>query len=205
LLYFVGTTGMYNSTLNSNSTFRDTVVNLYGVEIYNFVQNSLETILSLEDELFNLNSKLEDAKNVNFLYIARDINTLKAKIADTFFDTQNKLINSLFTMEFDKIKTLEDIQAFREKLYDFKYIMGYSDNYTYFDDFYRNTMSSLETLTDILESGRTIEEYKRANSALITKNKNYSFIGFIRMLFKKLIGLISGKERHKSKGTVNSG
>lgn len=49
----------------------------------------------------------------------------------TFLRTQNLIISSYFNTAFNKISTLEDVEKYRRKLYNFKDYLGSTDGYTF--------------------------------------------------------------------------
>ena len=103
--------------------------------------------------------------------------------------TQNLIISSFFNNAFDKIKTMKDVEDCRKKLYDFKSYLGYTEGYTFFNDYYIDMMSKLEHKSNIFENGG-IE-----TAINIRSKKENKFISLIKAI-KKLIFGESSKEKN---------
>ena len=88
--------------------------------------------------------------NSNYEKNASDI---REKIKNTFIDTQNLIIHDFFDTEFNNIKNLEQLEKFRRKLSKFENIIGKTSSYSYFDEYYMDTMNKLEHKSNILENG----------------------------------------------------
>ena len=58
--------------------------------------------------------------------------------------TQNLIISSYFDHAFDKIIDLEGVEKYRQKLYTFKDLIGSTEGYTFFNDYYVSKMEELE-------------------------------------------------------------
>ena len=109
---------------------------------------------------------------------------LKNEIMLTFLRTQNLIISSYFNTAFNKISTLEDVEKYRRKLYNFKDYLGSTDGYTFYHDYYVEQMAKLEHKYNILENGGN-------ETALDVKNKKENL--FISLL-KKIKDLFIKKD-----------
>ena len=68
------------------------------------------------------------------------------------------------------------VENFRHKLEDFKQLVGTIENYTFFDNFYTETMNKLEHKCNVLENG--------GNETALNTKQDYLII----KLFKKIFG-----------------
>ena len=102
--------------------------------------------------------------------------------------TQNLIISSYFDTAFDKIIDLEGIEAYRKKLYTFRDLIGFTDGYTFFNDYYVAKMEELEYKYNLLENGQFETALK-----VVTKKENV-FIRVIKTLKKLIFGASTEEE-----------
>ena len=178
LAYLLGEDLLFESTMNSNDTFKNKFISEMSIKTYLCVQSALDTILEAEENIVKLNNKIfnskdEDKRNDNMV---QKIGELKSEILLTFLKTQNLIISSYFNNNIKKIKNLEQVENFRRKLYNFKNYLGATDGYTFFHDFYVEKMEELEHIYNTLENDG-------AETALVTTTKKESFFA---MIIKKI-------------------
>ena len=144
ITYFTGTFPLYNSVLFSNDIFKNTFITKFSKKMYSEISNKLDTLLHLENELnyyieeLSYTSGAREIANLNKL-----INYKKQKIMTLFFRTQNYIMKNCFKYEFNSIKTLENIHNLKNSLYEYKNIIGFNDDYTFYNDFYRSMMNAI--------------------------------------------------------------
>ena len=112
----------------------------------------------------------------------KKIDELKSEIMLTFMRTQNLIISSYFDKAFENISNLEEVENYRRKLYTFKDYLGFTEGYTFFNDYYVNKMEQLENKYNALENGNVENAIK-----LITK-KESKIISFFKALKKLIFG-----------------
>ena len=76
-------------------------------------------------------------------------------------DFLKKYINC-FNNEFDSIKNLEDIKNFQYKIYNFKHLIINTDNYNYYNDFYRDMMNKLDDKREFIKKYGNITEFNNS-------------------------------------------
>ena len=78
---------------------------------------------------------------------------------------QNLIIKNYFDKAFRKISNLEELDNYRRKLDHYGKLIGRTDDYTFFDDYYTEKMSQLEHKSNVLENGgiETALECKKTN------------------------------------------
>ena len=149
------------------------------------IQNAIDDILFAEEDIIKLNNKIAliDDRNKKVDDMVKKIDDLKEKIKITFLRTQNLIISSYFDKAFSKITNLEELENYRKKLYDMKSYLGFSEGYTFFNDYYVEKMSQLEHKYNILENGGI-------ETAINIKPKNESKI---MTLFKAIKRILLGR------------
>lgn len=184
LAYIVGENILFESTINSNTTFKEKLIELTSYKTFMQIQNSIDDILSYEEEIIRINNKIAqiDDRNKKVDNMIKKINFLKKEITSTFIKTQNIIISSYFDKAFYSINDLESVENYRRKLYNFKDYLGSTEGYTYFNDYYVNKMMDLEDKYNLLENG-----ISNNSSYLIKKKKSkiLEFFKHIRSIFIK--------------------
>lgn len=184
--YFTGTFPLYNSVLFSNDIFKNTFVTKFSKKMYSDISDKLDNLLKLEGELnyyveeLTYTSKSREIANLNKL-----INYKKQKIMTLFFRTQNYIMKNCFKCEFNSIKTVQDVHNLKNRLYEYKNIIGYNDDYTFYNDFYRSMMNAVcEKKEYILKHGS--EELISGSTQLIVVDTKKSKFAFAKIFIRKL-------------------
>ena len=156
--------------------------NLTSPKVFMAIQNAIDEILYHEEEIIKINNKIAqiDDRNKKVDGMIKKIDELKHEITLTFLRTQNLIISSYFDACFEKITDLEGIEKYRQKLYTFRDYLGFTEGYTFFNDYYVSKMEELEYKYYLLENGQFETALK-----VVTKKENM-WIRVIKTL-KKLI------------------
>lgn len=184
LAYLLGEDVLFESTINSNNNFKDKFVSEMSIKTYICVRSALDSILEAEENIIKLNNKILefDNRNKKCENMSEKINEIKSEILLIFLRTQNQIISSYFNSSFKKIKTLEDVENYRRKLYNFKDYLGSTDGYTFFHEYYVEQMAALEHKYNVIENGGI-------ETALQVSNKKQNWftliINKIKSLFEK--------------------
>lgn len=193
MTYFTGTFPFFHSILNSDDVFKNTFISQFNKKIYNTIVNKLDKLLHMETELacyvneLQYSEKIKNIKNLNQI-----ITKQKSNISKLFYDIQNYIIENCFTCEFNNIRNAEDLSEFKFLLYNFKEIIGHNDNYTFYNNFYCNMMSNLETKKEEIEKFGELNLFENEVStalAIIPKTRYAfrfanTFIRKLKKLFK---------------------
>lgn len=186
IAYFTGTYPLYHSVLFSDNIFKNTFITKFSKKIYMNLIKKLDELLHLENEL---NCYIEELtmvqKNNEINSLNKIINYKKQKIMALFFQTQNYIIKNCFNYEFNTIKTLEEIHEFKNKLYNFQNIMGYNENYSFYNDFYCSMMNALETKKNQLKVLNPLDLSSVCTELIIIDTKKNK-IAFAKTFFRKL-------------------
>lgn len=190
LAYITGEDILFESTLNSNDNFKKVFSDLTSPKIFMAIQNAIDDILYHEEDIIKLNNKIAqiDDRNKKVDGMIKKIDELKNEITLIFMRTQNLIISGYFDSSFDKIVDLEGVEKYRQKLYGFKDLIGYTEGYTFFNDYYVSKMEQLEHKYNLLENGHFETAIK-----LITKKENV-FIHLLKSLKKFIFGSNTKKE-----------
>jgi hypothetical protein len=182
LAYITGENVLFDSTLNSNNKFAKSFINLCGEKTFYVVQRNLDKILKLEEKMTSLHSKLEK-ENLSDAFIANvsiKIDGYKKSIKNTFFETQNLIISSYFDNALNNIFSAQEIEDYRKRLYHYKDLLGTSENYIFFNDYYINMMVKLDEKYDkLVNLEASLIPYKRS---------------ILQIVFEKLFALIKGQK-----------
>lgn len=190
LAYITGEDVLFKSTLNSDSDFKDQLSNLTSPKTFMAIQNAIDDILFAEEDIIRLNNKIAliDDRNKKVDDMLQKIEDLKQKIKITFLRTQNLIVSSYFDKAFSEIKSLQELENYRKKLYNFKAYLGFSEGYTFFNDYYVEQMSKLEHKYNILENGGI-------ETAINIKTKKESkFLALFKSIKKLIFGTNYGTE-----------
>lgn len=193
--YFTGTFPLFNSVLFSNDIFKNTFITKFDKKLYTYIIDKLDNLLDIEGEL---NSYIEELSNATRKSTIKNLNKLinynKQKIAKLFFQTQNHIMTSCFNYEFNKVKTLEDIHILKNKLYDYKNVIGSNSTYTFYNDFYCSMMNIIETKKQYIKEHGSLGFTSKECTSLMVINTRENKIAFARTFFKKLKQLFKSEK-----------
>lgn len=190
LAYLTGEDVLFESTLKSNDNFKKAFSDLTSPKIFMAIQNAIDDILYHEEDIIKINNKIAqiDDRNKKVDGMIKKIDELKHEITLTFMRTQNLIISSYFDNAFQAISDLEGVEAYRKKLYTFKDLIGSTEGYTFFNDYYISKMEELENKYNLIESGQFETSLK-----VITKKENV-LIRVIKTLKKLIFGTSAQEE-----------
>ena len=199
IAYFTGTYPLYHSTLNSNDVFKNTFILKSDKKTYNTIVKNLDKLLVLENDLNYFSLELQYADKINSIKLLNKlINKNKEEITTLFFKTQNLIIEKCFKSEFNNIRNIEDIKIFNKKLYNFKNIMGYSDNYTFYNEFYRNIMNAVQEKKEYIEKYGEINLFENINNSLMLVDNTKTALSLIKTFIEKVKKLIGLNKSHEN-------
>lgn len=202
MAYFTGTYPLFHSTLNSNDVFKNTFILKSNKRAYNTIVKNIDLLLAYENDLNYFASELQYANKVSEIKLLNKlIASKKDSITSIFFKTQNLIIESCFISEFNNIRNLEDVKEYKNKLYNFKNIMGSNENYTFYNESYRKIMESLEKKKEQIEQFGEINLFETSENSLVLVDNTKRALSFVSTFFvkvKKLFGF------NKSRDTINN-
>jgi len=198
IIYFTGTYPLYHSTLYSNDIFKNTLILKTDKKTYSVISKNFDKLLTLENNLNYYSSELKYTDKISSIKILyKLIDDTKKDIKSLFFKTQNLIMTKCFKSEFNSIRNMEDIKNFNNKLYNFKNIIGFTNEYTYYNELYRNMMEVIEEKKTYIEKYGEINLFENVNTSLMlvenTQN-SFSFITTFIIKLRKLLGLNKSSE-----------
>lgn len=164
MAYITGEDVLIDSTLNSNDKFKLSFINLCGEKVFNKVQNNLDKILKAEENIISTTLKIQSS-DINDDLIAKASNKIsncKEVIKSTYINTQNMILTSYFNNRLSHLYSIQDIEDYRKKLYEYKDLIGITEGNTFFNDYYINCMSNLDTIYESITNNTSIVVYKRS-------------------------------------------
>ena len=178
LIFFTGTDILFKSTIFSTDDFKNKIIEMTSEKTYKKILNLFDNILKNEEKIVTLNNKILSLKDGDTKADSLNdkIEKLKNKISSNYITVQNTIIKEFFEYEFNAISNLEELEAFRHKLSKFSELIGTTDNYTFFDNYYTETMNRLEHKCNIIENGGI-------ETALAKKHIN-PILAFLQKIFK---------------------
>lgn len=193
LAYLTGEDILFESTINSNDNFREVFSSLTSQKTFMAIQNAIDDILYYEENIIKINNKISqiDDRNKKVDGMIKKIDELKNEISLTFMRTQNLIISSYFDKSFDNITDLEGVENYRKKLYTFKDLIGSTEGYTFFNDYYISKMELLEYKYNLLEIGQSEIE----TALKVISRKENLFIRLLKTLKKFVFGFNAKKQK----------
>ncbi len=184
MAYITGNFCLFDSTFNSNNNFRNKFIALTSKETYEIIENNFDKILYAEEDIIKLNNKLTLEEH-NEYSIKQKISKQKSIIKDTYFNTQNLIIKAYFDKLFKRISTNEDLENFRRKLYDYKNLVGTTDEYFFFNNYYIEMMEKLQEKQNAIEEGRIYVSNENTEISVFKENKFIMFLQAIKRFLSK--------------------
>ena len=164
MAYVTGENVLFDSTLYSNDKFKNSFINLCGENIFNQIEKNFDKISNAEEQIINCTSKLQnnDLNEKEIVKASIKIGNLKKTITNTFIETQNKIFTCYFDNSLKNLYSTQDIEDYRRKLYNYKDLLGVTDNYSYFNDYYINRMTQLDDIYEAITGNTSLIIYKRS-------------------------------------------
>ncbi len=183
MAYITGEYALFNSTLYSNNSFKSKFISLTSEKTFYTVQNNLDKLMYLEDTLSAEALKLRnsDISIKSIAKIEKYVSVLRCKISELFINTQNLILTSYFDNTFKNVVNLDQVENYRQKLYNYKDLIGVTSNYTFFNDYYISKMAALERIFE-----------NNDETALVPVKTNFIYNLFRK--FKKLLGYSNSYE-----------
>lgn len=193
--YFTGTYPIYHSTLCSDDIFKNTLIALSDEQTYKKLQANMDKILSLETELEFYTNELatSECKVRKINKLTSIIDEYKQEISKTFFATQNLIISHCFSKEFHDIKDMESLKNFKNRLYEFKNLIAYNNDYTFYNDFYCHAMENIEEKQKQIENSSASILEQEISKQLTVVNTTKGAFAFLKRIIYRL-GLAGRKE-----------
>lgn len=183
LLFILNKEILVKSTLNSTNEFLIKVVEEIGEGSYANIRSNLEEMLYTSEEIIGIKRSLKNnTSDGDIEEINKQLNRIHEKetiIGRLYMDSQMSIFTMYFNNVFNRIKTITDIQKYREKLQEYKELIGVytNKNQEYFLEYYDGYCKEKEQKLIQKE-----KEIKRRNDLALTVISN----NIISQIFTKI-------------------
>lgn len=190
MAYITGQYALFHSTFYSDDEFKNQFISLTDENCYNVLEATFDKILFHEELLIKLQNQIEQEEKTSIVKkLTKKIEEAKKQIQTLYFSSQNLILTCYFNKQFKLISNLEQVENFRRKLYHYKDLIGSTDEYQFFNEYYIQMMEKLEKKYLQLENG----EFDFGEELAIAKtNKWLKAIGIIKKILFR-----SGEEYKK--------
>ena len=151
------------------------------------ILKNFDKLLSLENTLNYYSNELQYTEKISSIKLLNQlIDDTKEEIKSLFFRTQNLIMNKCFKNEFNNIRNLEDIKEFNSKLYNYKDVIGSSEEYIFYNDFYRNMMNVIEEKKSYIDKYGEINLFENINNSLMLVDQTKNVFSLINTIIQKI-------------------
>lgn len=180
LAYVVGENVLIDSTIHSNNNFKENFISLTSEENYFTIEKNIDILVETQERLEELFASLENVglEETFVKKISKEIDYQKAKVKDIFMSTQRLILTSYFDNAIKLAYSPKSLENYRNKLYLFKNLIGYTDHDNFYNKYYIDKMKELEKRY----------EFDMAEITALTVIKT-SFISKLIQKLKALFGL----------------
>ena len=179
MAYITGENLLYKSTFSGSNTFKDAFVEKCGIKAFNKIINNLEKILKYEEIIVHDQNKLfeKDLKDSKVEKYNKRINYNKDLIKKIYFDTQELILTSYYDNTLKAINTKDAADSFRSSLFNYKELMGITDNYYFIENYYVDMMKKIDMKFDNIDASTYLVPHK--------ESKFIKILNFIKNIFSK--------------------
>lgn len=187
MAYFTGTYPLYHSAIYSNDIFKNTFIKKASKKVYNIIVRNLKDLVELEDILSDLTNELKYSNNTTakIKLINTSINARKEEVFNLFLKTQNIIMTNCFNVEFKNIRNIEELKAFKSRVYNYQQVIATNKDYTFFKDFFYYTMNKVQQKENYLEKNGYIMASNSTETALVLFEEKESIFSYIQTFFNK--------------------
>lgn len=166
LAYLIGEQELVESTLKSSSDFKFACIDKFGEIGFSKIQSNFDEILKIKEKIVEIQkSDVEDKESE----IERKIQNIQNK----YMETQNIIYTNYFNDFFRRIETIGEVELFKEKLNNYKNLIGSTEKENSFNEYYEDME---------IKAREKVEKIKQ-NTALVVDNRFTNFIRKIKKLF----------------------
>lgn len=177
MAYLIGDFALFDSTLNSNDNFKNQFISLTSKDTFEIIQYNIDVLVEMQEKLAELNfyNQTHPKYETKFQKNLVKIENTKNEIKKLFLDTQNMILTSYFDNTINLLYTKESISKYRTKLYNFKNLIATSDDYTFFNNYYADKMSELESKAEnaLMPVENSLVLYKESFLKTLIKRLKY--------------------------------
>ena len=176
MCYIVGEDLLYDSVFNSNDSFKNKFIDLCGKKAFYAIQKNFDLLLEFEEKIIILVNKYSDknCSQKNALKYQKTVNIYKDKIKNLFLETQKIIFTSFFDNQYYKLQSDIDIDIYKKRFTIYKELIGLTNSYSEFSNYYSGKMQLVESKYDQIISHK-----------FPTQKKQNKFIEFLQSLISK--------------------
>ena len=168
LLFMSEERTLVKSTIYSTDEFIIEGVEEIGETSYTSIQNNLDDMLYASEEIIGIKRLIKTKTEDGYLNINEYLNAIYQKeelIRKLYMDSQMSIFTMYFNRLYNRIQNLQDIQLYKNKLEDFKELIGFytNENQEYFLQYYENYYKEKEENLILKEA-----EIKQKNDLALT-------------------------------------
>ncbi len=207
LLYFTGSYPLFHSTLHSNHIFKNTFIAKTNAKIYQKIESNFDLLIHYEELLSICSHTLANSsENQNSKKLQRThqkMDSIKSNILKLSLETQNLILENCFQSEFDLIRDTQTLNAFQQKLYDFKKLLITTEAYDFYSQFYHQMTNQLEEKRELIKMHGTLSYLNDLQTDLLDLEQDHFGIRFFHRLFDKLKLLFEQAVRDKNDNDIS--
>ena len=188
IIYFIGPYPVFHSTIYGDDIFKKTFIAKSSQKVFEQIERNFDLLIRYEELLGKYSGKMNMKKtNTNKINkILEKINYTKNAIANLTLETQNLILESCFSCEFNLIKDKDSLNTFQNRLYDFSKILISNDSYDFYNKFYCDMMNNLEEKREIIKVHGKITNLNNLQTDLLNIGQETYGMSFFQKLFSKL-------------------
>ncbi len=198
MTYFTGIYPLYHSAIYSDDIFKNTFIMKSNEKTFKTIITNLDLIEQYEEKLHKENSFLSCAEGNNnstkITNCQKNIEQLKMSIKNLTLKTQELILISCTYSNLNLVRDEQDVNEFKNKLYNFKDFLIITENYTFFNDFYCQMMEELDIKRELIKKYGILNYFKdiKEDFALVkTKQESSNLFKIAIEKIKSLLHLDS--------------
>lgn len=181
---------LVKSTIYSNDGFIVDCVEQIGESSFEGIQNDIDEMLYVSEEIIELKNKVKNEKEKGYPDNETNVETIKDReelIRRLYRDCQMDIFTIYFDKLYNKIKTKEDIEEYRNKIDSYRELIGFNIDKTE-EDYLEYYDTYVLTKEEMLEEKE--EEIKRKTEmALVVVSEN-PIINFFEKIKNSILRII---------------
>ena len=150
LAYVLGEDILFDSTLHATNSFKEQYISIASEKDFMQIQKNIDLLVELQDRLEYLYSSLENVGiEEDFVEkVSEEIELKKSSVKELFMDTQKLILTSYFDNAINLAYSPKALENYRNKLYWFKNLVGYTDYDNFYNEYYIDKMEEIEKRYD---------------------------------------------------------
>lgn len=131
MVYLVGEDALADSTLFSTDRFLFAFMDIAGEGITKEIQTGFDMLLEAKQQLFSVQNEEE-------------IIVKEEQIKNCYENLQNQILTAYFNGMLSLIETIEEAEEYRDKLENYKEVIGNVDNFNFYENYKQKQLEKLD-------------------------------------------------------------